>query len=125
MSLLNHICVCVSQFLCVYHCLHLTLYVCPCVFMCPCLATPVCLSLLVYVLVYAVCLNLCMCPCALLSVSPQYACVPHLDNSDTHDTPVHTAVGDDCRGMPGDVARRGLCFMEHTVLSCGAAVKVL
>lgn len=38
---------------------------------------------------------------------------------------MHAAVGDDCRGMPGDVVRRGLCFTEHTVLSCAAAAKVL
>lgn len=38
---------------------------------------------------------------------------------------MHTAVGDDGAGMPGDVVRTGLCFMEHTVLGYAAAVKWL
>lgn len=59
------------------------------------------------------------CVCVVVCVSSL------LDNSNTLHTLMHTAVGDDCRGMPGDAVWRGLCFMEHTVLSCTAAVKVL
>lgn len=38
---------------------------------------------------------------------------------------MHSAAGHGGRDVPGDVVRTGLCFMEHTVLSCAAAVKRL
>lgn len=61
-----------------------------------------------------VCACLCVCMCVL----------SHLYNSNTLPrVMVNPAVGDEGRDMAVDVVGTGLCSMEHTVLSCTAAVK--
>ena len=109
--------------LCVYfrhHLCDINMYLCPCA-VSGVFVTSVCVCVFVYACVpeaagvhlSTVCV--CMCVAACHSTRLQHSPC----------TPLHVAVGAECRGMPGDVVRRGLCFMEHTVPSRATAVKVL